>query len=92
MRIMATLAIKVVPGARKDEIAVRLGDALKVRVSAPPEKGRANEACARLLAGALRVKSSQIRLVRGRSQSRKVFEIEGITQAELDARLGGLCG
>ena len=89
---MATLSVKVVPGAKRDEITGRLGDAIKVRVSAAPENGKANAACASVLAAALGVKLSQIRLVRGQTQPRKVFEIEGLTQADLDARVGGLCG
>ena len=88
----AILNVKLVPGAKCDEIAGRLGDAIKLRVSAPPEGWKANDACVQLLAKALSVKVSHIRLVRGHTQPRKVFEIEGLTQAELDARLGGLCG
>ncbi len=41
---MGRLSLKVVPGSSRDEIVGWLGDSLKVKVKAPPEKGRANEA------------------------------------------------
>jgi hypothetical protein len=40
----ARLRIKVVPGSSRDEVVGWLGDALKIKVTAPPQKGRANEA------------------------------------------------
>jgi len=45
-----TLTIKVAPNARKDEIVGLVGQRLKVRVSAPPEEGRANKAVCKLIA------------------------------------------
>ena len=56
---MATLSVKVVPGASRDRVAGMLGDALKVQVSAPPEAGKANKAVLRVLAEFLNVKNGQ---------------------------------
>ena len=82
-----TLNVKVVPGASRDRVVGRYGDAVKVQVAAPPEGGKANKAVVTLLAEALGVKAAQVRLVRGHGQSRKVIEVEGLSQGDLDARL-----
>jgi len=52
------IAVKAVPGAARDEIAGLLGERLKVRVAAPPEDGKANEAICRVLAAALGLRSA----------------------------------
>jgi uncharacterized protein (TIGR00251 family) len=62
---MATLAIKVVPGASRDRVVGRYGDAIKVQVSAPPEDGKANKAVVRVLAEFLGTKPDQIEITRG---------------------------
>lgn len=83
----ALLAVKVVPGAGRDEIAGVLGDRLKVRVSAPPEGGKANKAVCDLIAAALGVKSRDVELVEGASNPRKVVRIAGLDAAAVQARL-----
>jgi uncharacterized protein len=69
--------------------ASRYGDALKVQVAAPPERGKANEAVAELLATTLGLRPNQLALVQGHTQPRKVFQVSGIDQASLDAKLAG---
>ncbi|MBI2964079.1 MAG: DUF167 domain-containing protein [Deltaproteobacteria bacterium] len=78
------LTVQVAPGARRDRIVGWLDDALKVAVQAPPERGRANEAVAALLGEALGV---EVRLLRGRSSRRKLFEIVGLDGAAVRARI-----
>lgn len=65
------LQLKVVPGASRDRIAGELGGALKVTVSAAPEKGKANKAIVKLLARELGVKANQIDVVRGMTSPNK---------------------
>ena len=84
---MAILSIKVVPGARKNRIVGKYGDAIKVQVSAPPEGGKANEAVISLLAAALEVKAQQVSITRGHTQARKTVEVGGIDQATAERRL-----
>ena len=86
---MATINVKVVPGASRDRVAGRYGDGIKVQVSAPPEGGKANKAVVGAIANALGVKPHQVRIIRGQSQARKIVEIAGVEQAEVLARLAG---
>lgn len=72
------LQVKVVPGASRDRVAGRYGDGVKVQVSAPPEKGKANEAVARVLAEWLGISPKQVELVSGQSNPRKQFRICGL--------------
>ena len=81
------LSVKVVPGASRDEIAGWLGDALKVRVSAPPEKGKANQAVERVIAKALGLSAKDVKVVVGQSNPRKTIEVKGINEMELYQRL-----
>ncbi len=68
----STLTVWVVPGARRTEIVGYYGDALRIRVAAPPEKGLANKAVAQLLGDALRAK---VRLASGATSRRKRFVV-----------------
>lgn len=54
------------------------GDTLKVRVAAPPVKGKANRALVKLLAKALGVSSSQVEIIRGHKARRKTVQVRGI--------------
>ncbi len=82
------IKVKVVPGASRDRIAGLLGDALKVQISAPPERGRANKAVADLLAKKLDVSAREVSLVRGATSPRKVFHVEGVTIENAGTKLG----
>lgn len=77
----------MVPGASREGIAGWLGDALKVRVSAPPEKGRANAAVVSLIAAALAVPRSDVRIVSGHGAARKILEIDRLDEAQVRQRL-----
>ena len=71
----------VSPGARRTGIAGRHGEAWKVRVAAPPENGRANEAVLRLLARTLQLADTDVRVVAGHTSRDKVVALEGISAA-----------
>ena len=75
---MGRLSLKVVPGSSRDEIVGWLGDSLKVKVKAPPEKGRANEAVVALLAEHLEIDASSIAVVSGHGSPAKVVEVDGM--------------
>jgi uncharacterized protein (TIGR00251 family) len=86
---MTVIAVKVVPRAKNDEIVGWLEGALKVRVQAPPENGRANRALEALLAEALHLKKNAVTVAAGRSSARKRVAIVGLTRAEIVSRLAG---
>jgi hypothetical protein len=73
-----TLRIKVIPRSAKTEIAGEMGDGtLKVKIAAPPEKGKANEALCAFLATHYGVARSNVRVVSGHSVAPKLVRIEG---------------
>jgi uncharacterized protein len=76
-----------VPRAARDEIVGWLGGALKVRVTMAPEAGRANAAVEELLAAALGIRKSAVRIAAGHSTARKRVEIDGLAQQDLERRL-----
>jgi uncharacterized protein (TIGR00251 family) len=82
-----SLRLRVVPGTTHPGVVGRLGDAWKVRVTAPPEAGRANEAVLTLLADALGVGRRDLSLVSGRTSRDKIVTLSGLTDAAADARL-----
>jgi uncharacterized protein len=81
------LRLRVTPGARNAGIAGRHGDGWKVRVTAAPEKGRANDAVVRLLADVLGVARDDVTIVAGHGSRDKVVELAGIDAGDADARL-----
>ena len=85
---MGRIAVVVSPGAKRNEVVGRQGEAWKLRVAAPPERGRANAVVCALLAEALGVPPASVRVVAGASSRRKVVEVDGVDAADIDRRLG----
>lgn len=80
-----TLTLHIQPSAKKTEFAGLHGDALKIRLAAPPVDGKANEALIRFVAEQLKLAKSAVTLKSGHTSRRKVLEIIGAT-AEAIAR------
>jgi uncharacterized protein (TIGR00251 family) len=76
--VTVTLRVHVQPGAGRTAVVGRHGDSLKVRVAAPPQGGRANEACAALLAETFGVAPAAVELVSGPSSRMKRFRLAGV--------------
>ena len=81
------LRLRVVPGAGSAGVVGRYGNAWKVRVTAPPEKGAANEAVVRLLSSVLGVPARDVMLVSGHGARDKIVELAGMDPAQIEARL-----
>jgi len=86
--ITARITVKVHPRAKRSAVIGRLGDAWKVDLAAPPVDGKANAECLRFFAELAGVPRSQVRIVKGESNRMKVIEIEGVSQPEIERRLG----
>jgi hypothetical protein len=81
------LRLRVSPGATRTELAGRHGDAWKVRVSAAPERGRANAAVVGLIAERLCLPRSAVSVISGRTSRDKVVELRGLRPDEAARRL-----
>ncbi len=87
MNARVRLSIHVAPGARRPGLVGRYGDGWKVRVSAPPERGRANDAVAALLAVTLGISRRDVTVVAGSTSRDKVVALTGLTSADVEERL-----
>jgi uncharacterized protein len=83
-----TFPIKVHPGANKNAITGELGDALKVSLTAAPEKGQANAACIEFFAKLLKVPRSSVTIASGQTGRNKVIRVAGLSAEEIRTRLG----
>ncbi len=83
-----TFPVKVVPRAKADEIVGLEGDALKVRLNAPPVEGRANEALIKFLAARLGIKRADVEILRGETARHKLVRVRGVSKAKVEELLG----
>ncbi len=85
----AAFPVRVVPRASKNEISGRHGDAVKIRLTAPPVEGAANEALVDFLSEILEVRKSQIEILSGHTSRDKVVCVIGLSPQAVEERLGG---
>jgi len=88
MAASCTLAIKAIPNAPRNEVVGWLGDALKVKVHAPPVEGKANAALCEFLADTLDLPRRAVTVARGDTSRHKLIHVQGLTLSEVRARLG----
>ena len=86
MPASCTLVVKAIPNAPRSEVIGWLGDALKVKVHAPPVDGRANEVLCEFLADSLGLPRRAVMVMRGDTSRQKLLRITGLTLAEVRAR------
>jgi uncharacterized protein (TIGR00251 family) len=85
---MASISLRVTPSASRNAVVGWQGDALRLRVTAPAQRGKANQAVLRLLAAALGIERRRLRIVRGETSRQKVVLVEGLDETEIRDRLG----
>ena len=83
----ATLSVRVQPRASRNEVAGLVGETLKIRLTAPPVEGEANDACLAFLAKLLDLAPSRLAIIQGDRSRNKVVRITGLTQDEVHAKL-----
>lgn len=86
-----TFDIQVIPNASRAEITDVQEGAFKVKVTAPPVEGAANEACIKLLAKELGLKKSQMEISSGAKSRKKTVIIKDISKAELETKINNIC-
>ncbi len=83
----AKLTVKAQPRAKLNQVIGFEGDVLKLRVTAPPVEGKANQAITELLAETLRIPKKAVILVHGEKSKLKAFRIDGLSAEEVKSRL-----
>ncbi|MGD0274723.1 MAG: DUF167 domain-containing protein [Syntrophales bacterium] len=85
-----TFHVQVLPRSSRNETAGIHGDALKLKITAAPMDGKANEECILLLSGMLGVRKADITILRGHTSRRKTIFIRGMSRKELESILSGV--
>jgi len=82
------ITVKVVPGSRRTESAGLHGQAYKIKIAAPPEKGKANKMLVAFLAGQLNIKKNAIQIKSGKTSSVKQVLLRGVTKQDVQSHFG----
>lgn len=81
-------AVKIHPRAKKNAVTGKVGDALKVSLTAPPVDGKANEACIEFLAKLLKAPRSSVTIASGQNRRTKIIRVVGLSPDEIRKRIG----
>ena len=90
--VSTRVRLRVSPGANSAHVVGRHGEAWKVRVAAPAEGGRANEAVVRLLAETLSIPREDVSLVSGLGARDKIVQLTGLGPTQIERRLSSAAG
>jgi hypothetical protein len=81
------LQIKVIPSSSRDCIAGWMEDTLRIKVKAPPEKGKANKAVIKLLENSLKLAKGSVTIDSGFTSSKKIVEITNCDEDIINKQL-----
>lgn len=82
------IKVRVQPRAARNEISGLFGDALRLRLTAPPVDGAANASCIEFFAGLFKIPKSQIEIISGLTGRNKIIKLYGVKRDEVTAKLG----
>ncbi len=85
------IAVQAAPRAARNAVQGLHGDAVKIRLQAPPVDGKANEALIAFLSAKLEISKSNIALKSGANQRRKIIAVSGLSSTEIEKRLLRRC-
>ncbi len=83
----AVLSVKIQPRASKNELIRMEGGGFKIRLTAPPVDGAANEALVKFLAGKLGVAKSRVEIVSGQTSRDKTIRVDGLSSEDVERLL-----
>ena len=86
-----TFEVQVTPGVSLAQIVGFQGGVLKLKVTAPPVEGAANNACIKLLSQVLKLRKSQVKILSGAKSRRKIVLVQDVTRKDLEMRLNSIC-
>jgi uncharacterized protein (TIGR00251 family) len=86
-----TFQIQVTPHASREEIVGMQEGALKIKVTASPVEGAANEACLKLLAKELGLKKGQMEIFTGMKSRKKIVLVRNMIKKELEIKMNNIC-
>lgn len=81
------LKVHINPRSSRNQVTGWQGDVLSIKLTAPPVEGAANKAAIEFLVECLGIKKSQITLISGQTSRDKVFEVTGLSKADIHQRL-----
>ncbi|MDD5700862.1 MAG: DUF167 domain-containing protein [Dehalococcoidales bacterium] len=83
------ISVKVLPNAGKNEILGPVNGVWRIKIAAPPDKGKANKELIKFLSEILGVRKNNLDILKGHSSHNKILAFEGISPEEVAARLLG---
>ena len=84
---MIKISIKVQPNSNRNEVVGVVNGVWKIKIAAPPDKGKANKELVDFLSELLDIKKDRINILRGQTSHNKIVEIEGLSAESLSARM-----
>jgi uncharacterized protein (TIGR00251 family) len=81
------LMVKVLPNASRNEILGLANGVWRIKIAAPPEKGKANKELIEFLSEQLEVRKDNISILRGHTSHNKLVVVIGLTQEDISRRL-----
>ena len=82
------ITVKVVPGSSRTEVAGIHGQMYKIKIAAPPEKGKANKMLVDFLAKQLNIKKKAVQIKNGQTSPVKQILLQGVTKQDVQAHFG----